>query len=143
MRKPRSRLPLVHAGSLQSSLKPIGEPCGLPTRVGEDEHADRASLPVAYGLESKRRCGGCFLPKDVSDRLESLARLAAQKGERDVEARHGSTPGEMTPAPGDELLHDACRELESEKEPESVISLDGTACAHVDVCRLSNNRRTR
>ena len=95
------------------------------------------------GFEPKRLRDGCFLAKNAPDRLESLARLAAQKSERDVEARHGSATGEMALAPGDELLHHAFRELESEEEPERVIPLDGTACTHVDVCRLSNNRRTR
>ena len=33
--------------------------------------------------------------------------------------------------------------LEREKEPEPVISLDGSPRAHAGVCRLSNNRRTR
>ena len=46
-------------------------------------------------------------------------------------------------APGDEVDDDVLRELQREEEPDPVIAPDGTRRGHVDVCRVSNNRRTR
>jgi hypothetical protein len=103
---------------------------------------ERVSL-VAHGLECEGLRRGGFFSEDAQDRLERAARLRSEKGEGDVKARDAPTSGEMASGPRVESGHDLRRELESEKEPESVISLDGTACGHVDVCRLSNNRRTR
>jgi hypothetical protein len=81
VRKPRSRLSLVHAGILQAPLEAIGEQCGPAARVGENEHADRGSLPIAHWFESKWLRDGCFLAKDAPDRLESLARSAPEERE--------------------------------------------------------------
>ena len=46
------RFALVHAKRLEPRVKALCEACRLPARVGEDEHADRASLAVAHGLQS-------------------------------------------------------------------------------------------
>jgi len=106
VRKPRSRLSPVHPGLLEPSLEPIGEPSGLPTLIGEDEHADRASLPVAHGLEPERLGSGCLIPQNESDRVERRTRLTSKKREGDVKARHGPAADEVTLTPGDELGHD-------------------------------------
>ena len=143
MRKPRPGFSPIHACLFQAHVKALSQSRGLPTRVGEDEHADRASLLVADGLEQKpcRECS--LLAKDASDRVERLVRLASEECERDVEARRRPAAREMVLAPCNELLDNICRKLESEEEPEPVISLDGSAITHWDVCQDSNNRRTR
>lgn len=136
VRKPRPGLSPVHTGLFETSVKALGQPRRLPARVGEDEHADRSSLLVADGLEMKRCRGGSFLAQDAPDWLERFARLVSQECECDVEARWRPTPIEMTLSPDDELSDHVCRELESEKQPEPVTSLDGSDSTHRDGVRI-------
>ena len=60
-----------------------------------------------------------------------------------MEALDGPPAREVLLAPGHEIADDVLRELEREEEPDPVIALDGTRRRHADVCRVSNNRRTR
>ena len=154
MRKPRPRLSPVHTCLFETSVKALGQPRRLPAWVGEDEHADRSSLLVADGLEKKRCRYGRFLAQDALDWLERFARLVSQECECDVEARRRPTPSlcatgicscrfrscartaEMALSPDDELSDHVGRKLESEKEPESVISLDGSDSTHRDGVRI-------
>ena len=135
MRKPRPCLSPIHTGLFETHVKALGQPRCLPTRVGEDEHADRSSLLVANGLEQKPFRDRGFFAQDAHDRLERFARLVSQECECDVEARRRPTPVEMALSPDDELSDHVGRKLESEKESEAVIPLDGSDSTHRDGVR--------
>jgi hypothetical protein len=126
-------LALVHTETFETALHAIRERCCPPTRIGEDEHADRASLPVAERLEFEPL--GCTgLPrKDRGDRRHRRAGLCPEKGERDVEALDRSTTTEVALAPTNELDDNIVRDLERDEEPDPVIALDGSSRHHADV----------
>lgn len=133
MGQPRAALALVETKPFETALYAIRERRCTPTRVGEDEHADGASLPVAQRLELEPlgRCG--LARQDRADRRHRRARLRAEKRERDVEALDRPTPIEVALAPADELHHDIVRNLERDEEPDPVIGADGSSRAHADV----------
>ena len=133
MRQPWAALALVHTESFETALHAIRERRCPPTRIGEDEHANRASLPVAEGLEHEPLGRSGLSRQNSGDRRNSRARLCSEKGERDVEALDRSTATEVALAPANELDDDILRNLERDEEPDPVIARDGSSRHHADV----------
>ena len=121
MRQPRAALPLVHAETFEIVLYAIRERRCPPTRIGEDEHADRAGLPVAQWLELEPLRRSCLSRQDLGDRRQRRAWLRSEKRERDVKALDRSTVSEVALSPANELADDVGRDLERNEEPDPVI----------------------
>ena len=122
MWQPWAALALVHTETLETALHAVRERRGPPTRIGEDEHADRASLPVAQRLEHERLGRSGLSRQDLGDRRHRRAGLRSEKGERDVEALDRSTAIEVVLSPANELDDDVVRNLERDEEPDPVIA---------------------
>jgi hypothetical protein len=137
VRKPWATLRGVQPEPLETTLQPAGEGRRLPTRIGEDEHADGACLAVAHGLEVERIRRSSLLAESTEYAFERAARPSAQERERDVEAldeaRRILPCAEVLLDPANELRDDVVGKHEREEEPETVIFLDGSRSAHVGV----------
>ena len=120
MRQPRAALALVHAETFETALHAIRERRCPPTRIGEDEHADGASLPVADRLEHEPLGRSCLSGQDLGDRRHRRAGLRSEKGERDVEALDRSAAIEVALSPANELVDDILGNLERDEEPDPV-----------------------
>ncbi len=120
-----------------------GEPSRAAARIGEDEHPDRARLPVPDGLEGEGLGRASLAAYGVEHGWKDRSKLVTEERKRDVEFMEPSPAGEVGGTPLRERPGDVCRHLECEKEPEPLIPLDGTRPTHPDVSRLSNNLRTR
>src|SRR5262249_15358857 len=143
MGKPGAALRGVQPESLETCVQASGEPRRAAAAIGQDDHPDRAGLPVARRLELERPRRRRLLAKRDQDRLEVASRRPSEERERDVEARHATAARELSFPPALELVDGVVGQLEGEEESDGVIPLDGTGWAHVVVCRFSNKRRTR
>lgn len=130
MWEPRASLGLVDA----ELLEPRVEACRQPTRpavwVFEDEHADRAGLAVAHRPKRERDGLASGVPQNADDRVEVGVWARPEEGKRDVEALDRASALEVPLPPADERVNHVVGKLESEKEPEPVISTDGSGSTH-------------
>ncbi len=131
MRKPRARLASIHAESLQPALQSDCEPGRLSALVSENEHSDGARLAVAHGLELERWRLGGGLAQRGEDGIELAPRACSQERKRDVKALDRSATLEVACPPDAKRGRDVIRELECEKEPETLIPLDRYAATGV------------
>ena len=143
MRQPATPLPVVHAEVLEAALDALGEISRASTSVIEDEHPHGARLAIHARLEHEwLRCRRA-VTQDVEDLCEPGAWLGTEERESDVERVDAAPDRQVLSAPLRERRCDLIRNLEGQKEPDPLIALDGIPSGHVDVCRFSNNRRTR
>ena len=87
MRQPRTTLPLVHAEPLEPTLHTVCERSGPSGRIREDEHPDRARLPIASRLENER-LGSRGLPTQDVDDQGVLWTQGAHLGRQWVDVPH-------------------------------------------------------
>ena len=101
-------------------MRVLGDPGRTPLLVVEDEHPDRARLPVP----SRREDGpGDTLdgsPQSTGDGLDLAGRPRAEEGDRDVQVLDGNEPdalhGQLLLLPRGDGLRGRVGQTEAEKE---------------------------
>ena len=129
MRKPR----LALGAPEQVALEP--ERQSLRALVlGEDEHADAARLAVAAHLEDGRLRLGAADAQSVRHLVDPGARLAAEKGEREVQfvARNDASALEAGLPLGDRV-ESRVGKTKAAEEPDCLIAFDPSALCHAEL----------
>jgi hypothetical protein len=120
VRKPLPPLRLVDAEGLEPTVRVLGDPRRTPLLVLEDEHSDRAGLPVP-----RRRENGLGDPvhgcaQSACDRLRLASGPRPEKGDRDVQVLERNDPdafhGELGALPGGDGICGRVGQAEAEKE---------------------------
>src|SRR5581483_7715662 len=139
VRKPGAPLAAVDAERLEPLLDVVCECRRAPADVGEHHHRHGPRLAVAVDSEpvvALRRRGGA---ERVDDRGQLGRRAVAEEGERDVQvvARHDAEAGrERAGLPAREIVEHVVRELQREKEPETLIAPDASGRGHTESSEL-------
>ena len=118
----------------------------LAGEIAQDEHPDAPRLAPCGGLEDDLPRLRARRAQGVDDRLDLRCLPASEEGQRDVEVLPGHDPssGEVLGSPPLEDVERRRAELESQEEPEAVISPDATRRGHTPSCRLRvKTRRAR
>jgi hypothetical protein len=141
VREPAALLPFVHAERREPFVQVDCERSRPAFRVVENEHAHTSGLAVAADgeLGRSRSCGR------VAQALRDCTELGhwplTEEGERDVKvaARHDPDPFKLglRHLPPLEEIEGIAREAEGTKEPDPLISTDGTGVGVTAPCQES------
>lgn len=134
VRKPRTLLTVVHAEPLEPALKVVREPRRCSADVGQHQHPDTSSLPVALGHEPDRVGGRGGLAQSSEDGLQLRHRSMAEEGERDVQllARDAASPVDVHVLPATQGIERLVMEAKATEQACSLTTFEATGESHTD-----------